>query len=193
MTNSSPFLFFTAEKSFPANPKRSLSAADIRRVGVNQNEDLYTKIFSGRNEQTSSVDTRKDSTASKKSRRLSLFRNKKQMSVSVQDLHKVDNRDMAKGTYRTSAVNSLLNYDSLSRSAQNINLVESPSNSPSQNSSRLANIKKLSQMKSASDIYLANIAEKCQVTNDDGYRRVIPNGRPVTMALNGSAETTPRK
>eukprot|EP00794_Sanderia_malayensis_P012047 gene12047-13290_t len=187
-----------AQKSFHPNAKRSTSAGNIHKVGTSRNGDLFSNVSPERpyEQHTLPRDTRKDSVTSKKSRRISLFGGKKQQqrqkSVSVQDLHSIDTRGSATDL---TPVSSILkqNYDyCLSRSAHDLNAIGAGGTSRTcSNSSRIANIKKLSQLKASSETYMANVSETSPEVQSK-YKQFVTNGRPVSIANNSSdADSTP--
>ena len=173
--------------------KRSHSAADIRKLGVNSNDDSYAKLLLAHQQSSpasnSTTDVRRDLTAKRKekSKRKSLFRSKKQeLSKSVQDLHTIyaDTGGRLPRENRVSVLKTQYEM-SVSLSAQNIASFgqDSPASSPS--SSRLANIKKLSQMNAKS-----SLTSSSSTSNIPGEinRRKMANGRPVTMAFDALAD-----
>ena len=169
--------------------KRSHSAADIRKLGVNSNDDSYAKLLLAHQHSSpvsnSTTDVGRDSTAKRKekSKRKSLFRSKKQeLSKSVQDLH-TTYADTGGRLPRENRVSVLkTQYEmSVSLSAQNISSFGQDSPAPSPSSSRMANIKKLSQMNAKSSSSTSNIPGEIN-------RRKMANGRPVTMALDALAD-----
>ena len=180
------FLYpFLGKKSLSSSQRRTSSLYDPQRDGADQTEGLFNEILSEHTTEPSRL-------SPEKSRRCSLFRGKKRMSLSVQDLHQLDHQHVSRiSPSHKSKLISLLNKhcdDCLSKSVQNMNMVgvNLPTNT------RLACIKKLGKMSSTSDIYMARITENNCVA-DNCYEQVAPCRRPLIILPDDAKHRLTRK